>query len=204
MKIMTKSLLLSALMIASVSMYAQKGEQNSELKTTIQGLNNKMADAILKGNDAKVMAFYSDNVISLPNNGKRLVGVEAIAADRKEFADQGNKITSMTLRTQMVTSYDNAVVEIGSYSILVETAGAPEPVSEKGKYLTVWVKRGDSYEIVNDIWNTDGPPKKARKKGEGKEKLKPGEKDAKKEINKEDAEKKKKEGGGEASEKIEN
>jgi len=193
MKILTRSLLLSVLMIAAVVMYAQKGGGDAELRKTIQELNHKMVGAVLSGNDGKVLMFYADDAISLPNYGKMLRGIDAIAAQQKESAEMGNKMLAMNLTTKKVTAYGDAVVEIGIYAVTVQLAGMPEPIKDAGKYLTVWKKYGDTYKIVNEIWNANTHPMEGMKKDDGNEKPKPTDAEIK-DASKEDAEKESKGG----------
>ena len=174
MKIMTKGLFLTAFMIAAVSMYGQKqGGGDNELRDKIQKLNKEMVGATITGNDAKVLMFYADEAISMPNYGKILKGKDAIAKSQQESSESGSKVLALTLNTKKVTAYGDAVVEIGTYSITFEVANAPEPIKDEGKYLTVWVKYGDTYKIVNEIWNTNTYPLKGDKKDEGNKKPKP-------------------------------
>jgi hypothetical protein len=69
--------------------------------------------------------------------------------------------------TKKVTAYGNAVVEVGMYTITMVIPGMPQPVSDEGKYLTVWLKQSDgSYKIVDEIWNTNVHPMKGAPKAD--------------------------------------
>ncbi len=160
-----RSLMVAVLMFAAVAMFAQKGGGNKELKGTIQDLNNKMVGAIVNADYGKILTFYDANVISLPNYGKMLRGVDAIAEHQQQSAEMGNKVTALTLTSRKVTPYGDAVIEIGTFTITMEIAGMDKPVSDVGKYLTVWVKHDDTYKIISEIWNTNVHPMKALKGG---------------------------------------
>jgi hypothetical protein len=49
--------------------------------------------------------------------------------------------------------------EIGSFVITLEMPGAPAPITDKGKYMTVYVRGADGkLKIKAEIWNTDVNP----------------------------------------------
>ncbi|MEN8224805.1 MAG: DUF4440 domain-containing protein [Bacteroidota bacterium] len=164
MKTMSKIVMIAVLMLAVVNVYAQQSEGNDALKKKIQAHNNEVVKAMLTGNDQAILSFYTKDAISLPNYGKMLRGIEAIAEHQKAAAESGNKITAMKLITKQVTEYGNVVVEIGTYALTMQLAKMEQPVSDQGKYLTVWEKQNDgSYKMVNEIWNTNTHPMKAMK-----------------------------------------
>jgi ketosteroid isomerase-like protein len=168
MKTMTKILLSAVLMLAVVFAWGQKSETGDGLMALIQDYNNKMAKAIVAGDDEALLSFYHEEVVSLPNYGKMLTGIDAMRKQQQKSAESGNKVVSVKFNTLMVNDYGNAVVEVGTYDIMVQAADATEPVPEHGKYLTVWVKSGEGYKIINEAWNTDIYPRKAMKKAADK------------------------------------
>jgi ketosteroid isomerase-like protein len=164
MKLFTKSLMLAVLMLASVSLLAQKGG-NEELKAMIQDYNDAMCDAMVKGDNERLFSFYDEKVISMPNYGEMVRGLDAMIAQHEESAAKGNKVLSMSLKAKKVTDYGDVLVEIGFYQISFKVAEMPEPYNDGGKYLTVWKKHGNEYKILNEIWNTNVHPMMAAQKG---------------------------------------
>ncbi len=176
MRTITRSMLFALMMGAFLFASAQKGGGDNMLKKKIQAYNNQMVQAILSGDDEKSMSFYHKDVISMPNYGEMMRGLDAMAEHQKENKEKGNKITAMKLTTKMVTEYGDALVEIGRFSLTYESPKLPQPVSDEGKYLTIWVKdEKGSYKIINQIWNTDVHPMQAMKgqKPKGEEKPNP-------------------------------
>ena len=167
MKMMTKSLMFAILMLASVAMIAQKSDKG-ELKDIIQDYNNKMVGATLNGDYGKLMTYYDEKVISLPNYNPMMRGLDEVMAHQQESAAKGNKVTAMKLTTKKVSEKGDVVIEIGSYTITVEIAGMAEQMSDKGKYMTIWRKTGKDYRILYEMWNTDINPMSASKKGSAK------------------------------------
>ena len=172
MRTITRSLMLAVLMLAFVSTYAQKqgGEGDNVLRKKIQAYNNQMTNAIIENDHEKVLSFYDENVISLPNYNEMLRGMPAVSEHHRQAADMGNKVTAMKLTTKKITEYGDALVEIGTFTVTMEVARMPQPITDEGKYLNVWLKQKDgSYKIVNEIWNSDTHPMKmsgAQQKGD--------------------------------------
>lgn len=166
MKTFTRSFLLVVLVLAVANIYAQKGEGDEKLMKKIQATNNKMVKAMIADDTEKVLSFYTPQAVSMPNYGKILRGLDAIAKDQREASAMGYKITDMTLTTKNVQVYGDAVVEVGVYKINMEVPQMPQPISDEGKYLAVWEKQKDgSYKMAYDIWNTDSNPMIQRSKG---------------------------------------
>jgi len=157
MKLFKKTLVLAIVMLAAVSMLAQKGE-TSKLEKKIQAMNNEMAEAIIKDDVKKLMSYYDKHVISMPNYSPIIYGSEEMITRQKESSAKGNKVTDMKVTTESVADYGEVLVEIGTYSMTMEIKGMPGPVSDIWKYLVVWKKYDDGYRILNEIWNTDVNP----------------------------------------------
>jgi len=169
MKIIMRSLALAVLMLATVTMIAQKGDKG-ELKKKFQAINNQMVGAVLNQDMGKILTYYDEKVISMPNYSPMLRGIDALKAQQEASAEKGVKVTAMKLTTKKVTDYGDIVVEIGNFTITVEAPAFPTPMSDEGKYLTVWRKNGDKYKILNEIWNSDVNPMAGVKKGNEKPK----------------------------------
>ena len=169
MKMITRTFMLFVLMMTTLSLSAQKGE----LKDQIQKLNNEMIGAVLNNDIGKILTYYDDKVISMPNYAPMIRGIEELKQHEMEAAEKGNKITAMSLNAKKVADYGEVAVEIGTYTITVEMAGMDTPVKDAGKYMTVWKKHDDTYKILNEIWNTDAHPGEAMKMGVGNDKPKP-------------------------------
>ena len=166
---MIRSLAFAVLMLATVTMIAQKGDKG-ELKKKFQAINNQMVGATLNQDYGKLLTYYDEKVISMPNYSPMLRGIEALKTHQQASAEKGVKVTAMKLTTKKVTDHGKVLVEVGNFTITVEAPGMPNPISDQGKYLTVWRKDGDNYKILNEIWNTDVNPMSGVKKGNEKPK----------------------------------
>jgi len=134
-------------------------QSNSELKSKIEKINKEMAEAMVSGNMEKSSAYYTQDVISMPNNSKMMEGKDAMKKSDEEMKKSGMKITSFETTTTKVMSCDKMITEIGTYKISGTMPGKTEHWNDNGKYLTIWEKQADgSLKIKIQIWNTDTNP----------------------------------------------
>jgi ketosteroid isomerase-like protein len=155
-------ILLAAVMFSGSMAVGQETishKKTDKLKEQVQEFNNKFAEANVSGNVEAVASFYADDITYMPNYAPMVRGKEAIMEQDKKMAESGVKMISMTLTTLEVTDMGDMVYEIGNYAIEMAMPGVPQPVSDKGKYVSIYRKLKDgSLEMVVDIWNTDVNP----------------------------------------------
>jgi len=157
---MKSSIVKTVLLIIAVAFSASVSAQNNEeLKAKIEKINKEMQQAMLSGNTTAGLAHYANDAISLPNYGKMAQGIEAIKKSNEGMMASGMKITKFETTTLIVTSCEDNIAEIGTYSMSFTIPGAPGEVSDAGKYLTIWKEQSDgSLKINMEIWNTDTYP----------------------------------------------
>lgn len=70
-----------------------------------------------------------------------------------------NKIQQIGNETVQAYLVGDLVWEIGTYSVTLSLPGMSQPVTDIGKYLTIWQKQNDgTFKIKLEIWNTDINP----------------------------------------------
>ncbi len=72
-------------------------------------------------------------------------------------------ISAFKLDAKEVYKGDEAVTEVGVYEM-----GDGKKTIDKGKYIVVWKKDGDTWKLFRDIWNSDMPPMTASHQPEKK------------------------------------
>lgn len=154
--VFTSTLTLFVVLFVSTSGIAQN---NDKYKVQIEKINKEIVSAMLSGNAEKSMSFYAEDVISLPNYEKMLEGKDALRKSNEAMAKAGWKVTSFEPVTLKVTSCDKTITEIGTYKISFSMEGMPKPITDVGKYVTIWEKQKDgSLKIKIEIWNSDTNP----------------------------------------------
>jgi ketosteroid isomerase-like protein len=130
-----------------------------EWKLKISRVNKEMQQAMINGNTAAGLAYYANDAVSLPNYGKMAAGLEAIRKSNEEMMSGGFKILSFETDIHSVKPCGNMITEVGMYKMSYTQTGMPNPVEDKGKYLTIWEQQNDgSLKIKVEIWNTDTYP----------------------------------------------
>ncbi len=103
--------------------------------------------------DAGAMAsLYGPGGMLLPAGSEPIEGADAITAYWKSGFDAG--LASVDLETDEVLSRDDLAYEMGHYTI--KTAGGD--VADTGKYIVIWGKDGDAWQMYRDIWNSSRAP----------------------------------------------
>lgn len=136
-------------------------QDNPNLKSEIQDLNNKMADAVKNQNTSAIMDFYADDAISLPSYQPMIKGKDAIRQQNEKDMKEGSTLTDMKLNTDQVFGSGDMVYEVGTYNVTFKMAGTSSDQStmnDNGKYLTVWQKVNGQWKVKAEIWNTDRTP----------------------------------------------
>ena len=115
-------------------------------------------EAVAKKDLDVIVSFYADDAVLLPTAEPIVVGKPAIRDEwRHILAIPDFQNRSMLTRVDVSSGGDMAY-SMGTY-VAVMLGEDGKPVSEPGKYLTVWKRQaGGSWRIVADTYNTDIPP----------------------------------------------
>jgi ketosteroid isomerase-like protein len=146
----------------------------AEAKKYIQEMNDKLTSAMIRGEYEAMSDYYADDIISLPSYQPMVKGKSKVIEKTKKEIASGFKVTSAKFKIMDVFGSGDHVYEIGEYDMTMVVPEMPQPVSDNGKYLTVWKKEGDGkWKAVAEIWNSNNNPwmdkdKKADMKSEKK------------------------------------
>jgi ketosteroid isomerase-like protein len=157
---MKNSFLKTVILIVAVAFTASVAAQNTEeLKAKIEKINKEMQKEMLSGNMAASLPYYADDAVSLPSYSKMAQGIEAIKKSNEQMTSSGMKFTKFETQTLMLTTCENNILEVGTYTMSFTMEGAPGEMSDAGKYITLWRQEPDgSLKITLDMWNTDTFP----------------------------------------------
>jgi len=149
------SLLIGLFLFLSLNAFNQDIKSSARMEQ-LQLIQNEMNKAMVDGDHAAIYRFYLEDAISLPDNMPMLKGIEAIKKSGEMMHQMGVKISSMkTVVTEVYESSD-LLVEIGTFDIVIEMQGMPQPYNEKGKYLNIWKKMDDgSLKLKVETWNSN-------------------------------------------------
>jgi ketosteroid isomerase-like protein len=148
-------LIIACSIITSVSLSAQDTNLIS-LKAKIDSTNKIIDEAALKQDFETIAAYYTDDVITLPNNEPLIQGKKAFIDNEKIAAKRGIKILSIKSTLIDLFASGDLIHEIGKYEISLEIPGVPYPITDKGKYLVIWQQQNDgTLKIKLETWNND-------------------------------------------------
>ncbi len=131
----------------------------SEVKKYIKDIDAKMEAAMMQGDLSGMNDYYADDAISLPSYEPMMKGKAKIIQKAKDDKGKGLKFNSVKFTPQDIYGTNELCYEIGTYDITMVMPEMPQPVTDKGKYLTVWKKTDDGkWKVVAEMWNTDKNP----------------------------------------------
>ena len=117
-------------------------------KAEIEAANAKWIQFFNKGDFAGLASLYTPDASAFPPGSPVVRGRDAIGAMWKGMAE---KVGDPKLTTLDVKPLGPAAArEIGTFSL--KTKG-PNPEEVTGKYVVIWEKVGNDWQLAADIWN---------------------------------------------------
>ena len=116
-------------------------------------------DSALKDPDKWASYFADDAAILMPNE-PIIMGREKAREPIKAMLSDPNFALTFQPTTRVEASKGGDLVyTVGTYSMTVSNPKDKTPMTDKGKYVTVYKKQADgSWKVVADIFNSDMPP----------------------------------------------
>ncbi len=122
-----------------------------EVRTHIDAALVKFVAAFNAGDGATVASLYSVDAILYPPGGTRVDGRSAIQAFWQGAMDSGMKLDD--LHAVEVEARGDRAGEVGVFTLVVPGDGGPTKVP--GKYIVIWKRSGQTWQLHRDIWNTN-------------------------------------------------
>jgi ketosteroid isomerase-like protein len=154
-----RSVLLAALALALGSTACQPPAQEAgPLSEADVAAIRQLAEADVQAalaNDWTTWAgYHTEDVLFMPPN---LPAIEGRAALEEWLGPV--RVIEFTRELVDIDGRDGLAYARGTHSIMYTPEGAPEPVSEAGKWVWILRKQADgSWRIAVHIWNLDHPP----------------------------------------------
>jgi uncharacterized protein (TIGR02246 family) len=107
----------------------------------------------------KFAMYYTDDASVLLPNAPVINGKEGIKAALKPMLADPNFALSFQGTRAEASKGGDLVWTVGTYTMTVSDPKTKKPVTDKGKYLTVYKKQADgTWKAIADMINTDMPP----------------------------------------------
>lgn len=123
----------------------------ASLKAAIQALESEWAAADNARDAIAILAFYSDDAITMDSDSPMAKGKAAIQKDIEEGLAKKTEGETVAYNTLEVFGDENTVTEIGA----AESKDASGKVIRTGKYMAIWEKRDGKYVCVRDMYTED-------------------------------------------------
>ena len=129
----------------------------AEVRSAIEAANSKSMAGMMSGDMAAALGSYGESSIMMMPGMPMMTGRAAIETGMKGMMDM-MKVNAASFNTQDVMVSGDIAVETGTFSMTTTMKGG-KPMTDNGKYLTVWKHQADgSWKAIRDINNSDGAP----------------------------------------------
>ncbi len=119
----------------------------------IRALADSWSSAIASQNDSLISTFYADDAVVMPPGMARITGRQNI---RPFWARIWALKATLTLTVVSIRVSGDLATEEENWNW---TMPSPQgEMKDHGKSLIVWRRAGNSWQVVNDIWNSDVTP----------------------------------------------
>ena len=130
----------------------------ADIRGAIEAANQKWLAGMLAGDADGVIANYADDAMVMMPMTPTWSGRTAIELGMREMLAV-TKVSEAKGTTLDVVADGDLAVETGTFTFTTTMKGA-KPVTEHGRYLTVWKRQVDgSWKIFRDISNNGGAPR---------------------------------------------
>lgn len=152
MRILGRSLWMAVACLAPLPAHAQsKGLLPADV-AEIRQVNEAVSRALLARDWADAARHYVDDAVLCPANAPVVRGRVAIQTFMATFPPA----TSFTVTHDAVEGRGDLAYAMGSTQMVLTPPGAPAPVKDVGKWLTIMRRQPDGrWLIAVDIWNSD-------------------------------------------------
>jgi len=135
----------------SVSLGQTKGNKasGSSIRDAIEAASKGFAEALSKGEAAKIADIYAEGARVLPPNGPMVQERQRIQEFWQGFINTGAKLS---LSTTDVEAQGNVAIEVGTYEMI-----SPDNKRDAGKFVVVWRRHKKDWKLAVDIWNSNMP-----------------------------------------------
>jgi len=142
-------------LLATLACAPAQSTDTSADDQAIRGRVDAENSALASQSDSTIASIYAADARMLPPNMPRLTGRDSV---RKFFAGIWPMKASLSFATVTLHVSGDWAIEEGNYTwtMPAPVAGAP-PINDHGKYLATWRRSGTTWEIAQDIWNSDLP-----------------------------------------------
>jgi uncharacterized protein (TIGR02246 family) len=123
-------------------------------RPAIERVVQEFMDAFERGDAAAVASLYVGDAKLMPPNQPRLEGAEAIRSFWQGAMDAG--VREARIEIEDVEAQGEVAIEVGKYTLTIEQSNG-ERVSDRGKYVAIWKRRGGEWRLAVDIFNSDMP-----------------------------------------------
>lgn len=125
-------------------------------EAAIKEINKTWLEAIVAKDAKKIAAIYAEDGQMLPPNAAKAVGRDAIEKGWSQFLAMPGMALTFETQSFAVAKSGDIAVEVQTYKLTSGEGAAA--VTDTGKGVVTWVKRGGKWQVLTDMFSSDAPP----------------------------------------------
>jgi uncharacterized protein (TIGR02246 family) len=107
----------------------------------------------------RIVSHYADDASLLVAGMPLMTGKEAIRGGLRQMISDPNLALSFQSAQVEIAKGGDLAYSRGTYTMTMSDPATKQPVTEKGKYLTIYRKQADgTWKAIQDMNNNDAPP----------------------------------------------
>ena len=135
--------------------------EREDLKTLVDSIGNEAEEAFLAGDIDKLLEYYCDDIVSMPNFYPMVKGKENLKNMMEAVRASGIKFKSLESTTLEVKGGGDFIYEVGTFRQSIFMPGAERAEDSTGKYVMIWKRQPDGkLKIAVEIYNSNEKPAK--------------------------------------------
>ncbi|HYF39398.1 MAG TPA: nuclear transport factor 2 family protein [Gemmatimonadales bacterium] len=143
------------LVIGTLTALSRVEAQSPADSAAIHDLARQFSAAYVRGDAAAMARLYTKDAVIFPERSEAITGREAI--QRYWTLPDGRRITRHVITPQHIRVDGRHAYDHGTFEIAGERDGKSWG-PDRGKYVVVWRREGNSWRIHLDMWNSGPEP----------------------------------------------
>jgi uncharacterized protein (TIGR02246 family) len=129
---------------------ASAQDKTKTVRTALDSVNRQFSDAVKKGDAASIAKLYAKDAQLYPPGEPIVSGHDNIQKYWSGFIEKGMK--GLALNATEVYTMGNHAAELGTFTV----TGADGKKLDEGKYVVIWKKSGNQWQLYRDSWSSNG------------------------------------------------
>jgi ketosteroid isomerase-like protein len=118
--------------------------------------HKRHVEGMKQGDAGALLPLFSDDIVLMPPNEPSIFGKAEAEEWFREYL-QHFRVVNIATADRHVTLLGDGAVERWSYQIKIRPVAGGDPIRDEGRFLIVWVRGEEGWQITQYMWNSVQP-----------------------------------------------